>query len=158
VIGRTFLVALLERLHESEDLQADLAALLRADVVREIRRYPQLECTFKHGLLQEAALSTLTPTRLRELYGRLGEAAEALYGDTAQDHLEQLAFYFYRSDAKEKALRYLERAAEQAEGRALQPQALELWTRAQKVARALEDPAAEQRASERVQALGLPPS
>jgi class 3 adenylate cyclase len=154
VIGRTFSVALLERLHESEDLQADLAALLRADVVREVRRYPQLECTFKHGLLQEAALSTLTPTRLRELYGRLGEAAEALYGDAPQDHLEQLAFYFYRSDAKEKALRYLERAAEQAEGRALQPQALELWTRAQKVARALEDPDAEQRASERIHAIG----
>ena len=41
--------------------------LLRAEIVRELRRFPELECTFRHGLLQDAALSTLTSASLREL-------------------------------------------------------------------------------------------
>ena len=47
-----------------------LTALFRAEIVREVRRYPELECTFTHGLLREAALSTLTSTRKRALYAR----------------------------------------------------------------------------------------
>ena len=46
----------------ADSAEDDIAALLRAEIVREVRRFPELECTFRHGLLQEAALSTLTPT------------------------------------------------------------------------------------------------
>ena len=40
----------------------------RRDRPRSQSRYPELECTFTHGLLREAALSTLTSTRKRVLY------------------------------------------------------------------------------------------
>src|SRR2546430_1954933 len=67
VIGREFPVRVLERVAEREGIQEDLAVLLRADLIREVRRYPELECRFRHGLIGEAALQTLTPDRLREL-------------------------------------------------------------------------------------------
>ncbi len=95
-------------------MTATSPSLLRAEIVREVRRFPELECTFRHGLLQEAALSTLTPTSQRELYGRVGHAMEAYLGDQVDERLEQLAFYFYRSDDTDKGLAYLERAAEHA--------------------------------------------
>lgn len=133
VIGRTFSVRLLERVVWTDDLEHDLATLFRAEIIRELRRYPELECTFKHGLLQEAALSTLTPERRRELHGRVGDALEALYADTLDDHLELLAYHFGRSDQLEKAFRYLTRAAVRAEELDAAPQATELRRRAEKV-------------------------
>src|SRR5207244_9116957 len=92
-----------------------LGTLLRKEIVVERRRYPQFECSFKHGLLQEAALASLTPARRRELYGAIAGAVEELYRASLDDQLENLAFYYYRSDDKDAALRYLERAAEPPE-------------------------------------------
>ena len=106
----------------------------RAEIVREVRRFPELECTFRHGLLQEAALSTLTPASQRELYGRVGHAMEAHLGDRVDERLEPLAFYFYRSDEHAKALDYLDRAAERALAVESLGRAEELWTRALRLA------------------------
>ena len=137
VVGREFPVSVAAAVAGSADADADVAALLRAEVVRELRRFPALECTFRHGLLQEAALSTLTPTSLRDLYGRVGDAMVEHLGELAGERLEQLAFYYYRSDEQAKALDYLERAAEHAVTVELPVRARELWTRARKVAERL---------------------
>ncbi|MDP9341702.1 MAG: AAA family ATPase [Actinomycetota bacterium] len=150
VVGRSFPVRVLERLHDG-NVQADLAELLRAEIVRELRRYPELECTFRHGLVQDAALSTLTPTSRRELYGRVADAFENdVYAAAVEEHLEELAFYYYRSDQPAKALAYLERAAERAESLDARPQAAELWTRAGKVASRLGDEEAGKRVEARL--------
>ena len=141
VIGRTFRVDVLREVAEGPDLDADLAELLRAQIVREVRRFPTLECTFKHGLVQEAAFSSLTPQRRRELYGRVAAVFEHLDGANRDEHLPLLAFYYYRSDDRAKALEYLEAAAKRAEQ--LDPdQAAELWARARKVAAKVSDKSA----------------
>jgi class 3 adenylate cyclase len=132
VVGREFPVSVAAAVADSAE--RDIAALLRAEIVREVRRFPELECTFRHGLLQEAALSTLTRTSQRELYGRVGHAMEAHLGDQAIEHLEQLAFYFYRSDETEKGLAYLERAAEASVKVEALGRAEELWERARRLA------------------------
>ncbi len=113
VVGRTFPVRVVERVAGS-DVSADLAALLRADVVRERQRYPELECVLRHGLVQDAALSTLTPARRRELYGRVGAAFEELFAGRLDDQLERLAHYYAQADDPSRAREYLERAAKQA--------------------------------------------
>jgi predicted ATPase len=150
VIGRTFQVRLLERVAGEEAVGAGLPVLLRSEVVRELRRYPEFECTFRHGLLQEAALSTLTPTRLRELYGEVGRAYEALFPDSVQEQLDYLAFLFYRSDDQAKALEYLERAADQAAAMGSAEHQAELLGRARKSAERLGDEAAAQRVAGRL--------
>jgi class 3 adenylate cyclase len=134
VVGREFPVSVVAAVAGSADPDGDIGELLRAEIVREIRRFPELECTFRHGLLQEAALSTLTPTSQRELYGRVGHAMEAHLGDQADERLEQLAFYFYRSDETEKGLEYLDRAAEHAVSVEALGRAEELWERARRLA------------------------
>jgi class 3 adenylate cyclase len=156
VVGRTFPAAVLERVSPSETFERDLSLLLRAQFVRELRRYPQLVYTFKHGLLQETALSTLTPARLQELYGRVAAVFEELYANARDEYLEVLASYYARSRDLKKALEYLERAGARAASLDATDQAVELWTRAQRVAGKLEDAAAQQRISERLTSLGKP--
>lgn len=146
VIGRTFPVSVLRRVEGTDATEQGLPALLRAGIVRELRRYPELVCTFGHGLLQEAALSTLTPAALRRLNGLVGAALEEHHADRREDVAEQLAFHFYRSDEPARALPYLELAAE----RATEPaKSHELWARAAKLAARLGDEEAERRIAER---------
>jgi DNA-binding SARP family transcriptional activator len=108
-IGRTFPVTVLERVAGS-DIAPSLTALLRAEIVREVARYPELECTFTHGLLREAALSTLTSTRKRALYAEIASAFEELYVDSLGEHLERLAHYHAQAGNLSKSLEYAERA------------------------------------------------
>jgi class 3 adenylate cyclase len=112
-IGREFPLRLLERVLGG-DVSRELTALLRAEIVREARRYPEFVCTFKHRLTQEAALSTLTAARRRELYARIAYAFEELYADALDDHLERLAHYHAQAENSGAARDYLERAAERA--------------------------------------------
>jgi DNA-binding SARP family transcriptional activator len=109
VIGRTFPVDVLAQVND-EDVADDLAALFRTEVVRELRRYPDFECSFTHGLLQEAALSTLSAAGRRDLYARVAAAFEEVYYDDLGDHLERLAHYHAQAGNLPTALKYAERA------------------------------------------------
>jgi class 3 adenylate cyclase len=139
VVGREFPVSVATGVAGSGDAGRDIATLLRAEIVREVRRFPELVCTFRHGLLQEAALSTLTSISQRELYGRVGHAMEAYLGEHTDERLEQLAFYFYRSDEHAKSLDYLDRAAEHAVAVEALGRAEELWNRARRLAERTND-------------------
>jgi class 3 adenylate cyclase/predicted ATPase len=110
-IGRTFEVPLLERVAGGETAD-ELLELVRADVVREVRRYPDLVCEFRHGLLHEAALSTLTQARHREIAGQVGAALEEQLGDRAGDDAERIAQYYLRSTRLDRAVEFLEQAAD----------------------------------------------
>ena len=150
VIGRDFPVRVLDRVAASDDTQENLAVLLRAEVVREVRRYPELECTFKHGLYQEAALSTLTAARRRELYGRAAAAFEELFANSLDNHLEQLAHYHAQAENLPRALAYLERAGTRAAALDASSRALGLLERAARVAGTVGDEAGERRIRERL--------
>jgi class 3 adenylate cyclase len=154
VVGRTFPADALERVSRSETFERDLSTLLRAQFIRELRRYPQLVYTFKHGLLQEAALSTLTPARLEQLYGRVAAVFEELYAGSKDEYLEVLASYYARSRNLEKALEYLERAGGRAVSLDASTQAVHLLKRAREVATKLQNADAEQRIGEHLDRLG----
>jgi class 3 adenylate cyclase len=156
VVGRTFPVRVLERVADSNDVADDLAVLFRADIVRELRRYPELECSFRHGLVQEAALSTLTAARLQELHGRVASALEDLFAASLDDYLELIAHHYARSQNFPKALDYLERAGDKAAALDARAQAAEQWRRAQKVAVRMGDEAAEQRVLARLAVFAAP--
>jgi DNA-binding SARP family transcriptional activator len=91
-VGREFSSPMLERIRGS-DVTGDLRDLLRAEIVREVRRYPELTCAFRHGLLQEAALATLTSEARRELYRRVASAFSELFDGSRAEHAERLAHY-----------------------------------------------------------------
>ena len=154
VVGRSFPLRVLEHVAETDDRDRDLAALMRADVIRELRRYPEPEYVFRHGLLREVCLSTLPPARRRELYGAVGSAFESRFATTAKDHLEVLANYFARSDDLPRALAYLERAGERAATLDQPQSAVELWGRALKIAEKLGEEQVAARVRERLAAAG----
>jgi len=134
VVGRSFPASVLERLARSETFEHDLSILLRAQVIKELRRYPELVYSFKHGLLQECALSTLTPARREELYGQVGTAFEELYASSREEYLDVLASYYARSGDRAKALEYLELAGARAASLNANSEATALLQRALKAA------------------------
>ena len=117
--------------------QAGLPGLLRSGVIREARRYPELEYSFRHGLLQEAARGTLTQARRADLCGRLAEVFEELFADSLDERLEMLAHYHAQSGNLPRALEYLERAGDRAADWGKPDLAATLWRRALRVATAL---------------------
>jgi predicted ATPase len=154
VVGRTFPAQVLEGLGGGKEFGDALSTLLRTQFIREQHRYPQLVYTFKHGLLQEAVLSTLTPVRRQELYGRVAAVFEQLYAASRDEHFEMLAYYYARSRNLAKACEYLELAGTRAASLNATSQARELWSRARKVAAKLDDPSVDRRIAERLEQLG----
>lgn len=151
IIGRRFPRRLLEDLAAEADLSEEITQLLRAGVIREAGRYPDPEYAFRHGLLREAAFSTLPPPRRRELYRAVAVAVERLYAASLDDQLEVLAHYFGRSDDLPKALEYMERAADRAIALDAPTDAIDLWRGALAVAQQLGgDAAAEARLRQRI--------
>jgi class 3 adenylate cyclase len=134
VIGRTFAPRVAEQVAGLESGGEELGALFRAGILRETRRVPELECSFTHGLFQEAALSTLTPARVEGLAGRAAAAYETLSAGTGDEYLELLAELYARSRDLAKALVFLERAGERAASLGAHDEAVELWRRAAKMA------------------------
>jgi class 3 adenylate cyclase len=134
VIGRSFPRALLAAVAGTAGLDDAVRALLRAEILREERRYPEPEYGFRHNLFQEAALSTLTPVRKRELYARLAAAVEGIYARSLDERLEQLAHYHAQAGDGERAIAYLERAAAAAEARGAAEQGQALLARVQRLA------------------------
>jgi class 3 adenylate cyclase len=145
VVGRAFPARVLERVCGKDDFEAGLSMLLRAQFIREQRRYPELIYTFKHGLLQEAALATLTPARREELYGRVAAVFEELYAASREEYLEVLAYYYARSKNLAKALEYLEKAGIRAASLEATSHAVDLWQRARDLAGQLGEVTTEQR-------------
>jgi predicted ATPase len=154
VIGRSFPVRVLERIAGSNSIDDDLTELVRADIVRELRRYPEEEYIFRHGLLWQACLSTLPTARRRALHGAVAAAFETLFADALENHYEVIAHHFVHSDDLGKALLYLERAGERAAALDASRRAEELWRRALKVADKVGDDAMRQALEERLAGLG----
>lgn len=158
VIGRSFPVRVLEHIAGSDSIDDDLTEVVRADIVRELRRYPEPECIFRHGLLWQACLSTLPTSRRRALHGAVATAFETLFADDLETHYEVIAHHYARSEDARKALFYLERAGDRAAALDANQRAEELWRRALRVADKVGDAAAKQELQERLSGLGAAPS
>ena len=155
VVGRSFPARVLERVAEPE-LEEGISVLLRAQVITELRRFPELVYAFKHGLLQECALSTLPPARREELYGVVAAAFEDLYADVRDEYLDVLASYYARSGNRDKALSYLELAGRRAATLNADAEAGTLLRRALKVADEIGAKPAEERIRAELDRLAAP--
>jgi predicted ATPase len=144
VVGRRFPVHLLPAVVGADDLEEELRELIRSDILRR-EEGPEPSYEFTHGLLREAALSTLPRPARRELYRTVATAIERTFGDSLEVHFEQLAFYNARAGDLQRALWYLVQAAERATAAHAYTQAEDLWTRAAALAEKVEDEDAQQR-------------
>jgi len=148
VIGREFSRTILEGVVDEPD--AALEALLRAGIIVERGRYPDQIYEFRHGLLHEAVLGTLTDSRRAELHLATARACEARYAAALDSHLEEVAHHYARAHDLGKALEYLERGAERAAELGANDEAGRLWLRALRTANRLNDESSVERIRDRM--------
>ncbi len=112
-----------------------LSNLEHLDLISLTKNHPYLEYTFKHIFTRESIYGSLLLSDRRHLHQQIGYALESTFSDGIDDTETALllAYHFEQSDDQERALKYLQFAAEDAyinyanqEAKALHSRALAL--------------------------------
>ena len=129
VIGVAVPYPLLRAVTElSEDtLNLCLGHLQAAEFLYESNLFPELEFTFKHGLINEIAYGALLHERRTWLHSKVMTALEKMAGATSHDHLEKLARHAFQGELWDKAVNYLEQAAGKAVARSANREAADFY-------------------------------
>jgi serine phosphatase RsbU (regulator of sigma subunit)/class 3 adenylate cyclase len=112
VIGRQFPVKVLEQVLGGGERRAELLGLLSAlesaNLVRLSQSELDLECCFRHGLVQEAAYASLLKSDRQRLHLAVGEALERTYPDRlgSCELAPKLSEHFSEAGDTQRALRY----------------------------------------------------
>jgi class 3 adenylate cyclase/predicted ATPase len=116
VLGREFPLGLVRRVTRKpeHELERMLSRLQAGEFIYEQPATGDVEYTFKHALTQEVAYNALLVERRKLLHERAGMALESMFAGQLEDHLDELAHHYNRSDNVSKAVEYLERAGQQA--------------------------------------------
>jgi tetratricopeptide (TPR) repeat protein len=116
VIGREFPLQLIREVtgKPQADLDRALRVLQGGEFVYEQPAFPDPEYVFKHALTHEVAFNSILIERRKLLHDRAGAAIESLHASRLDDHLEELARHYSRSDNACKAVEYLGLASVQA--------------------------------------------
>ncbi len=117
-IGRTFQRDLLETVHPwvttETSLDEQLARLQAEDFTRQEVKESDLDFLFKHVITREVAYETMLHSQRRQLHGTIGAALENRSNSSEGEMVDLLAYHYARSDKREKALEYLQRAGQKA--------------------------------------------
>jgi predicted ATPase len=141
VIGREFPVSLLRQVitQSEDDLYRLLASLQRKEFLYEQPAFPEVEYSFKHALTQEVAYGSVLVERRKALHERVGQAIEALYSASLEDHYSELAHHYTLSGNTPKAIEYLHLAGQQAVQRSTNTEAISHCTTALELLKTLPD-------------------
>ena len=110
-------------------LETHLRELSRLEFISERVETEGSTYVFRHWLTQETAYGSLLERHRRACHGAVGHALEELYSGRTEEVAELLALHFGRSDEAEKAIDYAILAAEKAQRRWANSQALILFQR-----------------------------
>jgi class 3 adenylate cyclase len=135
VIGRQFLVRLLERIAGlTGQLEGLLQELKTLEIIYDLGLLPEPAYIFKHAVIQDVAYHSLLMQRRKELHRAVGYAIEELYPDRLANHYEELAHHFVQGEAWEKAFDYLVLSGDKAKNAYASQTALDFYARALAVA------------------------
>ena len=138
VIGRIFQERVLARLAgDVARLESQLEHLAREELIRELRRDPDLEYIFKHALTQEVAYQTLSAAQRKELHARVGVALEELVADRIGEFQAILGGHFLHGEVWDKAYAYYLAAGDAAGRLHAYPEALSHYSAAEQALRNL---------------------
>jgi tetratricopeptide (TPR) repeat protein len=118
VIGREFTSRLLNAVWKgSGPLETRLQELVGLEFLSERVEPEGSVYVFRHALTQETAYGSLLERQRRAHHGAVGRALEELYADRSDEVAELLALHFGRGDEAEQAVDYAILAAEKAQRR-----------------------------------------
>jgi serine/threonine protein kinase/tetratricopeptide (TPR) repeat protein len=115
-LGREFsheLLAAVATIDETT-LQAQLAKLVRAEILYAKGRAPRCEYIFKHALLEDAAYNSMIKSKRQQFHRRIAETMEARFPQTAVAQPEMLARHFTEAGLPEKAIEYWLKAGQRS--------------------------------------------
>jgi len=131
VIGREVPVSLLGAVWDEPAGSAEpLRELTRLEFLRDRPGEVERVCVFSHALTQEVAYRTVLEGRLRGLHAAVGHALERSHAGRENEAAELLAYHFGRSAEHEPAVDYALLAAEKAQRRWANNEALALFSAA----------------------------
>jgi class 3 adenylate cyclase len=130
VIGRESPLSLIGQVVRQPEAQLNsmLAALQAGEFIYQQPALTDVEYVFKHALTQEVAYNSVLAERRRALHERAGLALESMFAEQLEDHLDELAHHYARSDNASKAVEYLGRAGQQAAQRSAYAEAVDRLT------------------------------
>lgn len=115
VLGRSFPEPVIAHMvGNGAALQGKLATLLRRELIREERRFPQAEFSFKHVLVQEVAYSTLVEDRRRTFHLEAARALERFHEGQLEEAYATLARHYHLASQVEQARHYAELAGDRS--------------------------------------------
>lgn len=131
VIGRQFLVRLLERISGlTSKLDGLLAELQSLEIIYRQGLLPEPAYIFKHAVIQDVAYNSLLVQHRKELHQAVGAAIEELYADRLTEHYGELAYHYEQGEAWGKALEYLVKAGQKLQQSSANQEALAHYNRA----------------------------
>jgi len=144
ILGRSFFYRVLaEVVSRSEGLDDTLAYLKQIQLIREQMRMEELEYSFQHALVQEAAYESIPLPRRRQLHLKVAEAIERIFKESFHEFYGMLAYHYGRDDSPEKAEECLIKAGEEALKAAASNEALHYYQEALGIYRMLQGEAAD---------------
>jgi class 3 adenylate cyclase/tetratricopeptide (TPR) repeat protein len=114
-MGRLFKRRVMEQLSQNKKhIDESLRALEHHELIYEEKAIPEEEYSFKHVLTQDTIYQSIPKHRRTALHRDVAEAIELLYRDGLDEHYEELAYHYSKSDNLEKATDFLLKAGEKA--------------------------------------------
>jgi class 3 adenylate cyclase/tetratricopeptide (TPR) repeat protein len=131
VIGREFSLPLLRAVSASPaSIESRLSELARLEFIDERLDTEGTHYAFRHPMTQETAYGSLLERHRHACHGAVGHALEELYAERTDQVAEMLALHFGRSDEADKAVDYAILAAEKAQRRWANGEALNYFSNA----------------------------
>lgn len=113
VMGRNFSHDVLRHVIGTQNgMVNELERLVNQDLI--VPRQEKAECKFKHVFTQESVYQSLLRSDRRDLHQKIGETLELIYTSHLDEQALLLAHHFEQSQDIERALQYLNQAADHA--------------------------------------------
>lgn len=142
-IGREFSYELAARVAERPEgeIKETLGRLVEAGLIFQRGEPPRSSFLFKHGLLQDAAYSTLLRDRRRSLHARIAQAIEEIFPEIVESQPEVVARHRTEAGLRKQAAVYWQRAGELALRRSAGSEALKHFSNALRLLEEMPDSA-----------------
>jgi len=119
VLGREFPYDMLMAVSSQDEatVQDGLARLVAGELLYQRGRPPRARYMFKHALIQDAAYASLLRSTRQQVHQQVAQLLEARFPETVETQPELVAQHYTEAGRHEQAVRYWQRAGQQASDR-----------------------------------------
>jgi class 3 adenylate cyclase/predicted ATPase len=126
VLGREFAYELVQAIapQDEDTLLTRLAQLVDAELLYQRGRPPRARYIFKHALIQDAAYASLLKSTRQQLHQQVAKVFETQFPTLIETQPELVAQHYTAAGCTEQAVRYWQRAGQQASERSAHLEAI----------------------------------